>query len=128
MIPLKSDFFAALLTPRRHGVRLYGERGAIGEGCSVEPVLTHHADYYEGFYEDTGCEFKGVVIARRCVDCPLSECRFVDERPAWEFVHKVKASVKPGDMETTAWVEQEAMRLNVSERTIYRRLKHGKMG
>ena len=81
---------------------------------SREPIVGH--------YEDTGCE-----VARTCLDCPLSRCKFDDM--AWFITYRSLGN----DFRIVAAIHSEgltikeaAQRFSVTPRTIFRILNRSR--
>ena len=80
-----------------------------------------HTEQQEGyqreeFYEDNGCE-----VSSKCLECPLSQCKYDD---AWAF-DEMRRHVKDLYLCTLIQtqnlsVNEAAKRLKVTERTIFR--------
>ena len=88
---------------------MYGVNAvAASKHRSREPVMVH--------YEDTGCE-----VARTCLECPLSRCKFDDM--AWFITYRRLAQ----DIRIAAAIHSEGLsakeaaeRFSVTPRTILR--------
>ena len=102
-----------LPVPARNLQRLLGNslgrRALSREG---ESKMTVAANYYP---PDRGCR-----VSSTCLNCPLSACRYEDTKPyqAW-----LKEQGLPYMVMSNVEVEAEAVRLGVTTRTIWRRLR-----
>ncbi len=52
----------------------------------VGPLTNNSRGEARALYRDEGCSFRGVLISEKCVECPLSQCRYDGLGPAIEFV------------------------------------------
>ena len=94
---------------------MYGVNAVVpGKRRIREPVIDHYAD--------TGCE-----VARTCLECPLSRCKFDDmawfttyRRLARDF--RIVAAIHSEGLS----VKEAAQRFSVSPRTIFRILNRSR--
>ncbi len=51
----------------------------------VGPLTNNSVGETRTRYRDQGCSFRGVLVSEKCVECPLSACRYDEPEPAIEF-------------------------------------------